>query len=40
VIARHRRRTSKIKAIVGGMILLMVALFVILIPAWIYLGMH
>lgn len=36
MIAKHRR-SNKIRAIVKGMILLTVALFLILGPAWIYL---
>ena len=37
---RHRRRSSKIRAIVKGMILLTVALFLILGGVWIYMDMQ
>ncbi len=35
---RHRRGLSKIKAAIGGMILLTVALFLIFVPLWLLVG--
>jgi len=37
---RHRRRTSKIKAAVKGMVLFTAALFLILGGLWIYMDMR